>query len=278
MITQYQSIHSFWETHGDFIKQYECENNLMVANCISMLKQDQEDAFYASVTDKAGHILLALMIPPYPLVLFSDEDVHDDAYVTLAKYLIDMKIDYETVVAPNKDAERFITQLKQVSDREIEEKVMMRYFALDKVNPIKKSSGHLRLATMEDLPFLKNWVYEAVLDMTGELADGEKKAKAYIEDESIYLWVDDKPVSMAAKTRPTFSNITLSMVYTPKEYRKKGYASASVATLSEKLLNEGYKNCTLFTDLANPTSNKIYMEIGYKPLIDYIEYNFLKVE
>jgi len=30
----------------------------------------------------------------------------------------------------------------------------------------------------------------------------------------------------------------------------------------------------LFTDLANPTANRIYQDIGYEPVIDIDEYDF----
>jgi len=39
-----------------------------------------------------------------------------------------------------------------------------------------------------------------------------------------------------------------------------------VAALSQHLLDEGFSFTSLFTDLANPTSNQIYMNIGYQPL------------
>ena len=45
-------------------------------------------------------------------------------------------------------------------------------------------------------------------------------------------------------------------------------------TLSQLLLNEGYRHCFLFTDLANPTSNKIYKAIGYEQVCDMDEYGF----
>ena len=34
------------------------------------------------------------------------------------------------------------------------------------------------------------------------------------------------------------------------------------------MLDEGYKTTTLYTDLANPTSNKIYQEIGYEQIAE----------
>ena len=36
-----------------------------------------------------------------------------------------------------------------------------------------------------------------------------------------------------------------------------------MASLSQQLLDQGYQFCSLFTDAANPTSNKIYQKIGY---------------
>jgi len=39
-------------------------------------------------------------------------------------------------------------------------------------------------------------------------------------------------------------------------------------------LDEGWQFCTLFTDLANPTSNSIYQKMGYVPVGDFNEYYF----
>lgn len=63
-------------------------------------------------------------------------------------------------------------------------------------------------------------------------------------------------------------------VYTPREKRGKGYASACVAAMSQLLLNQGRKYCFLYTDLANPTSNHIYQAIGYEPVCDADMYRF----
>jgi predicted GNAT family acetyltransferase len=79
---------------------------------------------------------------------------------------------------------------------------------------------------------------------------------------------------MAASSRKTPNGVVVSLVYTSKEHRGKGYASACVASLSKLLLEKGNKFCALFTDLANPTSNSIYMKMGYKPICDFDNYSF----
>jgi uncharacterized protein len=273
--SKYKTINDFWSTYGDLIKKYELENSLMAANCINMLHEDQEDALYASVEDDEGNLLLALMVPPFPIVLFAPGIVNEKAFDMLSDSLNEQNITFTSVVAPNHLSEKFIKSLGDKEYYKVKELTKMRFFRLENVTTAKRSKGTLRLAKMDDLPFLKNWVPQAILEMMGDEIEGEKRAISMIEEERLYLWINenDTPVSMLAKTRPTFSDITLSMVYTPQEYRKQGYASASVAALSQKLLEEGYRYCTLFTDLANPTANKIYKEIGYEAILDYYEYD-----
>lgn len=82
------------------------------------------------------------------------------------------------------------------------------------------------------------------------------------------------PVAMAGVSGRTPSGARVGAVYTPPDRRRRGYASALVATLSQAQLDAGARFCFLFTDLANPTSNKIYQDIGYEPVCDVDEYRF----
>jgi predicted GNAT family acetyltransferase len=63
-------------------------------------------------------------------------------------------------------------------------------------------------------------------------------------------------------------------IYTPPELRRRGYASALTADLTQMLLYRGSRFCFLFTDLANPTSNSIYQQIGYRPVADVDQWSF----
>jgi predicted GNAT family acetyltransferase len=95
-----------------------------------------------------------------------------------------------------------------------------------------------------------------------------------ITDQTFFLWEDSKPVALAGITRPTPEGMGVGPVYTPPERRGRGYATSLVAQISQQLLASGRQFCTLFTDLANPTSNSIYQKIGYRPVGDYTVYRF----
>ena len=101
-------------------------------------------------------------------------------------------------------------------------------------------------------------------------------AQTHIGNGEVYLWVlpDGSIVSLLATTRPVSRVISIASVYTPPERRGHGYASRSVAALSQHLLDSGWQRCSLFTDLSNPTSNTIYQQVGYRPVHDFHEYDF----
>ena len=82
-------------------------------------------------------------------------------------------------------------------------------------------------------------------------------------------------MAMAGFGGPTPTGIRIGPVYTPPESRRRGYGTACTAALSRMLMLErGHRNCFLYTDLANPTSNGIYVAIGYQPVCDMLEVRF----
>jgi hypothetical protein len=72
----------------------------------------------------------------------------------------------------------------------------------------------------------------------------------------------------------TPNGIRIGPVYTPPEHRRRGYGSAVTAAVSARHLSAGRRFCFLYTDLENSTSNKIYVDIGYEPVCDSVDYAF----
>ena len=83
------------------------------------------------------------------------------------------------------------------------------------------------------------------------------------------LWtVDRRPVAMAVRKRPLLGGWSIAGVYTPPEHRRHGYAGAVVHALASRLVADGATYVVLYTDLANPTSNRLYADIGFVPVAD----------
>jgi predicted GNAT family acetyltransferase len=68
--------------------------------------------------------------------------------------------------------------------------------------------------------------------------------------------------------------VRIGPVYTPPRLRGRGYASSAVAAACRRALAAGARRCVLFTDVDNPTSNRIYASVGFRPFEDWEDHRF----
>ncbi|GAA0951851.1 GNAT family N-acetyltransferase [Kribbella koreensis] len=100
----------------------------------------------------------------------------------------------------------------------------------------------------------------------------ERWVRTRIERGRLWLWEDGgRVVSVVGHQQTLFNSTRVGPVYTPPSARGHGYASALTAHVTQVLRATGSEVC-LNTDLANPTSNKIYAAIGYRPVNDFVVY------
>jgi predicted GNAT family acetyltransferase len=79
-------------------------------------------------------------------------------------------------------------------------------------------------------------------------------------------------------TNPAVAGVVrIGPVYTPPEALRRGYASSAVADVSREALGTGAHTCMLYTDLNNPTSNKIYADVGYRRIAEWEERVFERI-
>ncbi len=111
--------------------------------------------------------------------------------------------------------------------------------------------------------------------------DDASRAESSVDDwlagkgRHLWLWDDDGPKSLTGVGGETPNGIRIGPVYTPPGDRGQGYASALVAAVSQAQLDAGRRFCFLYADLANPTSNRIYQAIGYRPVTDALRIDFV---
>jgi predicted GNAT family acetyltransferase len=283
-LTTYHAAATFLERVEAVLEKEEVVNGVMLGISYSLRRaanRVKTPPYLATIEDEDSVILAAMMTPPQALVLYSPAGLNQPALELVARNLFENNWPVSKVLGPPELSKTFAEHFTRISGRTYSNGLRERIYELTEViMPQKMPSGQLRGATQSDLEIVTDWfeAFEAEALGSGMTrADAERVAKARVEAGEIYLWEDTgKVVSMAGKSRPTKQGITVNAVYTPPELRGHGYASACVAQLSQLLLDSGYRFCTLFTDLANPTSNSIYQKIGYRPVCDFYEYLFEK--
>ncbi|HEX4221000.1 MAG TPA: GNAT family N-acetyltransferase [Pseudonocardiaceae bacterium] len=138
--------------------------------------------------------------------------------------------------------------------------------------------GELVMAGEDDFDVLVRFRREFAIETQHrpELDNAERGVRALFASgggQGLW-WVDGRPVSLAAASKPIEGMSRIAPVYTPQAERGHGYGSAVTAGVSQWAIDQGASDVVLFTDLANPISNSIYQRIGYRPVMDIVEVAF----
>jgi len=144
----------------------------------------------------------------------------------------------------------------------------------DVQDPPRPAPGRLRPARVDEFDLVARWWDEFSREAGLGVRQSDAILRSRLHQGRIYFWDHGEPVSLVAVAAEVASAVRIGPVYTPPEHRRRGYAGTAVAALSRRALDRGAHTCTLYTDLANPTSNKIYAEVGYRRIGEWEEQRF----
>jgi predicted GNAT family acetyltransferase len=275
-------VDEFLAAAGAFLEAREAENNLLFG--ISSAIQATPDVFaedpprFATVTTAGNNVVAAtLRTPPHNQVLSWTDDLA--AVDALVEALHDEPL--PGVLGPTEAAARFAAGWTAVAGHVARLEIAERTFRLERVVPPEApAAGSWRMAEERDRDLITRWVIAFTAEALPEappVPDPAAVADRWIQRRGrvAYLWEDgEQVVSWVGAGGETPHGIRIGPVYTPPSLRSRGYASSLTAAASADQLAAGRRFCFLFTDLANPTSNKIYQAIGYQPVCDVDQYRF----
>jgi len=253
----------------------ERENNLLLGAARRLAHAPDDRALMASVEADGNVVCAALLAPPFNLLVSPAPSV---ALEALAEQLRAWGIAIPGVMAlaPMSVAFAALWQRRQGCSAVRGKDVQL--LALAVAPPATAAPGLLRAAARADISLLAAWGGEFFPEV--RLPDAERdlfvaRLDEEIAAERLWLWeCDGQPVSMLGYRETTARTVRIGPVYTPRAWRGRGFASAVVSEVSQRLLAAGRSWCLLFADLENPTSMALYRRIGYENVCIYREYRF----
>ena len=256
---RYSDPQKYFDLVKDYLHEQEAANNLAFGILNDSIKKERNpnDLFIISQEDEK---VVFLMIRTSQSLLIIGEANYLGAAI---EFLVKEGIEIKGIIGQSDLAKAFAIEWESTTGNSWEIEMDQIVYKLDQVSEIPMVSGRLRKAQIEDSDILMEKFFE------GEEEKLRLKLDQYFREESLYLWDDGEIVSMVRKSRPTENGIAINHVFTPIEYRKRGYSTSCVHAFSKMLLEE-YEFCVLYTELANPASNRVYRKIGYQPIMDSI--------
>jgi GNAT superfamily N-acetyltransferase len=187
-------------------------------------------------------------------------------------------------LGPVLEADAFAAAWTARTGGSVADTVRLRLFALDKLRALVGVPGSARLIGPADgssVDRLAAWRAAFEIEVHGEAPTPPPKPDDVVASLAAgaaeLLWeVDGVPVAQATARAVTAGMSRIGPVYTPPEHRGHGYAAAVTAAASRCALDRGARHVLLYTDLANPTSNRLYPRLGYRPRYDALELRFAR--
>ncbi len=254
----------------------EGELSLSILRRLSETPDAYGDAVALLIGERAGRpVAITSMTGPHPALIVGFGDAADVDYAGLAGAMLADGFRPDGVNGPVRWSEPFAHAWREAGAA-IDVRRETRAFELHTVRPPRPPGGRMRSVTPADAELVTGWILAFGEDIAEDIspAAAAGMTKRLTDADDVVVWErDGVPVSMAGVSRRTDWSACVGLVYTPPALRGHGYASAVVAALSQRELDAGCGWCSLFTDLANPTSNHIYAELGYEPACDFRQYS-----
>jgi len=193
-----------------------------------------------------------------------------EAASVLAELILKEDPGFPGINAPNEIAKQFVDRLLELSSTPLRVALYQEHlsYLLEELKMPDRIVGTMRLATELDFDLLLTWFQAFAGEAGVESNDLDATIQRMTDAKRLHLWMDQgQIVSMAAGSKglpfPGGTLCRVGPVYTPPEFRKRGYASFVTANVCRLLIEEGHA-VMLYADAKNQDSNGIYTKIGFQ--------------
>lgn len=257
------------------LEQEEAANNLTIGLTLALKDKygaepiPPEKAMMVLIEEEGVPIGCLMQTPPRNTIVYLAKGWREEAVAPIVEYFRSTDWKVPGIMAPTGLAQALVNAMS--SPEKYKYRYRQRAWELREVIPPRPAEGTMRRARESDREVLEKYILgfqRDALDGEEGLLDPGRLFDFWTSKEALYVWEAEEVACMAVSNRQTWNGASVGYVYTPPELRGRGYGSNLVAGLSQTVLDCGKSMVSLFTDKNNPTSNKIYEQIGYRSVME----------
>lgn len=250
-VRQYRDAAEFSRLVAPTLEAYEAENNLVIGVIDGVIAGDYAGSrpFLAIVSPSpnpsASNISAVIVhTPPFPVLIGFTETAGEDSVARwVARALYDTcGTDIGGLHSDTRVIGPYIRQWCDLTGTMSHLAQRTRIYQATRAIAPKRVQGTWRRARSDDYATILGFLREFFKEAHPDEFDEERcrvLAKRYLADDvdrtGVLLWLEGRNVvSMAAYLGPTPHGVRVNGVYTTPDRRKRGFASACVATLTQQ--------------------------------------------
>lgn len=257
-VQRYGDANTFAAVALPFLERDEVANNLQ----IGITRRAQKSGtprfcFLATVHDTSGNtVAVATQNPGHQLLLSA---IPVSAVTVVANELLQVQPTIPGVLGPPDAVDALVACL----GRPVQARFPQDIWRLSAVTAIAPPDGNCDPATSSNEPLAEAWLRSFCTEAGIQPPPPGRVSELVSGGALFFWWHDSTPRSMAAIVRESSTGATISFVYTPLEYRGRGYASACVASVCRTLLARGKAMVSLHSDPSNTRATAVYHRVGF---------------
>lgn len=265
---------------GAFLEAEPCRRNLMRTVVESLrggaAAMTRPPGFWWT-TDGDSVVGAASWTPPHGLLVSElAADAVDPLVESVRRRGIEIDSAVPGVIGPGPTARLVAQRWEQLVGGTTRVHMLEILHQLDALVEPPSTPGRWRRAQPRDADLVGRW-FVAFAQEAGvvHVPDRARLSAHVIDAGRCLLWEHlGTPVSMVCHNVPVGGVVRVGPVYTPPEFRQRGYGRRLTYEVTRDALSRGASTTVLFTDASNPTSNSIYRQIGYRPIEEHLHISF----